>query len=270
MMKEFPKLNDVTFVRTREQFHTIAKIIGKVKETLVTPLAKNDNLWLTVADKGFAMPEAEALNNLQITCDIEAMKLEISSQGREEYIELQGKAPVEIINNLKIILNLFGVLKSFDFSNITATEDISIEKKNSSDFLVQLTNLHRLLKEFHSRIRDGVKTQVCLWPHHFDNAFIWYSGKKVNEQDEQMGIGVSNGDEMYPLPYIYITFWPPLRSTNKLEIIDEAILHDSDWIGLILPYEAIQNKTGIDAQKKLVEDFFNTSFSSVKIGFSKR
>ena len=161
-------------------------------------------------------------------------------------------------------------MKSLDFANITSTAVFSIPEKDSADFLVELYNFHRLLKEFHSRIREGVKTQVCLWPHHFDNAFIWYSGKKVNDSEEQMGIGVSNGDEMYELPYIYMTFWPPLRTTNRLEIIDGAILHDSDWTGLILPYESIQSKTGIESQKKLIEDFFNTSFSSVKIGFSKR
>jgi hypothetical protein len=270
MMKGFPKLNEVTFVRTREQFHTVAKIIGKVRETLVTPLAKNDNLWLNVVDKGFAMPEIENMKNIEIGCNIESMKIEISVSGKYDSIDFNGKSLAEIANNLMINLNLLGIEKSIDFSPFISSDKIDVSDNDSSDFLTQLYNFHRLLKEFHSRIREGVKTQVCLWPHHFDNAFIWYSGKKVNEQDEQMGIGVSNGDEMYPLPYIYMTFGPPLRTTNKLEIIDGAILHDSDWTGLILPYEAIENKTGIESQKRLIEDFFNTSFSSVIIGFLKR
>lgn len=269
-MNDFPALNETSYLKTRRQFHSIAKIIGKIRETIVTPIAKNDNLWLNIVDKGFAMPAIESLKNLEIGCNIETMKIEVGVSGKINSFDLKGKSFADIAKNLMINLNSAGIEKPIDFSALTSSGMVDISDKDSSDFLTQLYNFHWLIKEFHSRIREGVKTQVCLWPHHFDNAFIWYSGKKVNEQDEQMGIGVSNGDEMYPLPYIYMTFWPPLRTTNKLQIIDGAILHDSDWTGLMLPYEAIQAKQGIDEQKKLIEDFFNTSFSSIKMGFSKR
>lgn len=273
-MNDFPAIKVTSYIKTRGQFHSIAKIIGKIRETIVTPIAKNDNLWLNIVDKGFAMPPIESLKNLEIGCNIETMKIEVCDSGMNNSFDIKGKSLSDIANNLMINLNSAGVEKPIDFMALTLSGAVEISDKDSSDFLTQLYNFHWLIKEFHSRIREDVKTQVCLWPHHFDNAFIWYSGKKVNEQfangEEQMGIGVSNGDEMYPLPYIYMTFWPPLRTTNKLQIIDGAILHDSAWTGLILPYEAIQAKQGIDEQKKLIEDFFNTSFSSIKMGFSKR
>ena len=33
-----------------------------------------------------------------------------------------------------------------------------------------------------------------LWPHHFDFSVEWFTGKK----DEQIGTGISPGDEQYP------------------------------------------------------------------------
>ena len=95
-----------------------------------------------------------------------------------------------------------------------------------------------------------------MWPHHFDNAFKWFSGRKIDDGDEQMGIGISNGDDNYELPYIYMSFWPPLRKTNTLQIADGAVLHDTDWTGLMLPYESLMEKKTIDLQQKLIEDFF--------------
>ncbi len=292
-MKKFPQLKESSFLKTREQYHLIAKLIGKVRETLVKPIAKNDNLWFSVVDKGFCMPPIESINELEVGCNMETMKIDVTNSKDYKSIGINGMSIDDICKELNKVLNDFGVNTEIDFSNLVHSgvtrpqapawgrDALNISEKDSIDFLTQFYNFHWLLKEFHSRIREGVKTQICLWPHHFDNVFKWFTGKKVNEQDEQacltedavgrqVGIGVSNGDSSYTLPYIYMTFGSPLRTTNRLEIIDGAILHDSDWTGLTLPYEAIESKAGINEQKKLVEDFFNTSFSSVKIGFSKR
>ena len=137
-------------------------------------------------------------------------------------------------------------------------------------FCYNLQILMNCFTTFHNKINTGVKTQICLWPHHFDNAFKWFSGKKVNEEDEFMGIGVSNGDEMYELPYIYFTLYPPLRKTNTLEISEGAFLHDSDWTGLVLPYEALMEKKDADSQADLVNNFLDISYKSIQRGFTKR
>lgn len=129
-----------------------------------------------------------------------------------------------------------------------------------------------LLNDFRKRIPagDGVKAQICLWPHHFDNAFKWFSGKKIDDVYEQMGIGVSNGDEMYELPYIYMTIYPELRKMNTLEIPEGAHLHDTGWQGLILTYDAITEKKTAEEQRASVNNFLDVGFKGIKRGFSKR
>ena len=193
-MDNFPQLTNISFINTREQFHHIAKLIGKVRETLVNPIAKNDNLWLSVVDKGFCTPSIAEFNELEIGCNIETMKIEVANLKDYKAIELNGKTIAEIGEELVGVLKDFNISNDIDLSKICSSQVFSVQNDVAHNFLTQLFNYHWLLKEFHSRIRDGVKTQICLWPHHFDNAFIWYSGKKVNEQDEQVGIGVSNGD----------------------------------------------------------------------------
>jgi hypothetical protein len=246
-------------------------VIGKFREALVKPIAKNDNLWLSVVDKGFCTPPMNEYNDLEIGCDLETMKVEVANANNNyDSINIKGKTASELSDELVSLLSSLSGLSVNLKNGFDSSNKYDISEKDAHDFLTQLVNYNELLKSFHKKINIGVKTQICLWPHHFDNSFKWFSGKKINEEDEQMGIGVSNGDEMYELPYIYMTFYPPLRKTNTLEVPEGAFLHDSDWTGMILPYEAVIEKKTTEAQKSLVDNFFDVSFESIKRAFSKR
>jgi hypothetical protein len=272
-VKEFPILDESNFKKTRRQFHLIAELIGEYRKTLVKPIAKNDNLWLSVVENGFCTPPINEYNELEIGCNPEKLIVEVANnKNLYESININRKT-TNILNDelSKTLDNKFGVSAKINATPFDyAQGDFNISEKDASDFSIQLVNFDGLLRAFHKGISVGVKSQICLWPHHFDNAFKWFSGRKIDDEDEQMGIGVSNGDDNYELPYIYISFRPPLRKTNTLQIAEGAVLHDTGWTGLMLPYESLMEKKTIDAQKKLIEDFFNMSFASVQRGFSKR
>jgi hypothetical protein len=48
----------------------------------------------------------------------------------------------------------------------------------------------------------GKFTLVHLWPHGFDLSVEWFTGL---EYDQQIGIGISPGEENITLPYLYIS-----------------------------------------------------------------
>ncbi len=271
-MKDFPIFDESDFKKTRRQFHLIAELIGEYRKTLVKPIAKNDNLWLSIVESGFCTPPVNEHNELEIGCNPEKLIIEIvNNKNLYESINIIGKTQSALDDELGNTLNSkFGVNTAVDSDNFNSSKIIDIPEKDAEDFSAQLINFNELIKAFHKGINVGVKSQICLWPHHFDNAFKWFSGRKIDDEDEQMGIGISNGDDNYELPYIYVSFSPPLRKTNTLLIAEGAVLHDTDWTGLMLPYESVIEKKTIDAQQKLIEDFFSTSFASVQRGFSKR
>ena len=74
---------------------------------------------------------------------------------------------------------------------------------------------------------EGNFTQVHLWPHHFDFSVEWFSGKK----DEQIGTGISPGDEQYSEPYLYMNPYPfnPKVTEYNLPI---GRWHTSSWKGI--------------------------------------
>jgi len=270
-MTDFPNFSESIFIKTRRQFHSVAEVIGKFREMLVKPIAKNDNLWLRVADEGFCTPPMPEFRELEIGCNIQKLVVEVANnENKYDSIGFIGKTQRSLCEELNEVMIKFGVEKIIDSDNFDSAKPYNVSENDANEFLVQFTNYNALLSAFHKRISNGVKSQICLWPHHFDNAFKWFSGKKIDDQDEQMGIGVSNGDETYELPYIYMTFWPPLRKTNTLDIAEGAILHDTDWTGLVLPYESVAEKQGIEEQKRIIENFFDVSFAAVQRAFSKR
>ena len=74
---------------------------------------------------------------------------------------------------------------------------------------------------------EGNFTLVHLWPHHFDFSTEWFTGKK----DEQIGTGISPGDEQYSEPYLYMNPYPfnPKVTQNNLPV---GKWHTSTWKGI--------------------------------------
>jgi hypothetical protein len=71
--------------------------------------------------------------------------------------------------------------------------------------------LHRFAQEI-----GGEQSPVQVWPHHFDMALTWFSGRRVPGVDpenveasaEQVTVGLSTGDDAVPTPYVYATAYP--------------------------------------------------------------
>ena len=78
-----------------------------------------------------------------------------------------------------------------------------------------LSQLDLLFKQFSGELRRGAGA-VRLWPHHFDLAMMWLTGRLIPGQDpdnedyadERMNFGFSTGDATVPEPYLYATAYP--------------------------------------------------------------
>lgn len=273
-MKNLPHLEEQQYIKTRRRIHSIAMLNGRFREALVEPIAKNDNLWLAAGEKGFSTPPMAKYNGLEIGFNPEILCIEIADEGgRYGSVAVSGKSQQGLaLELLEILTGDFNLTPAVDASEFDASRKIEIDPSAAQEFLQQFAWFTDALNAFHKTIgfNDGVKTQVCLWPHHFDNAFKWFSGRKIDETDEFMGVGVSNGDDMYELPYVYMTIYPELRKMNTLDVPEGAHLHDSGWQGLLLTYEAITEKASAEEQTELVNNFLTRGFAAIKRGFSKR
>ena len=107
----------------------------------------------------------------------------------------------------------------------------------------------RTLELFRMRL-DGNFTLVHLWPHHFDFSVEWFTGRA----DEQIGTGISPGDEKYSEPYLYMNPSPfnPKIIENNLPI---GTWHTSTWKGIKLERADLGNYPQHEATDLLYQLF---------------
>ncbi len=104
--------------------------------------------------------------------------------------------------------------------------------------LVNLT-----LARFKGSLREETGPLV-LWPHNFDLAFLWFSGRKVPGQDpadpehadEQMSFGFEPGDAGIPEPYFYATAYPKPDGFAGSPLPAGATWQSEGWTGAVLRY----------------------------------
>lgn len=263
MTIDFPILDENDYTRIRKQLHSLARIIGRFREVLVKATVKNGNLWLNVYENGFRIPLMEQYGELEINVNLQKLRVEVVNPNIIYTVDIDGDSTSSIEVELVKILGELQI--GIDESKISLgfEHDFDLDRESTGQFLTQMVNYNDLLKAFQKTIHEGTKTQICLWPHHFDNAFIWYSGNQINGIDGQIEIGVSNGDESSALPYIYMTPWPIPAGIGEIRLTDGASLHTEGWTGVILPYKTVEGERNYEAQKELISVFLNTTFEQL-------
>jgi hypothetical protein len=101
----------------------------------------------------------------------------------------------DIFERLQTIVTKFGIDISASSDHLTSlnTDDLSC-------YLKFATKASKNLELFRMKL-SGNFTQLHLWPEGFDLSVEWV----VDKNDEQIGVGISLGDEHEELPYLYIS-----------------------------------------------------------------
>jgi hypothetical protein len=86
------------------------------------------------------------------------------------------------------------------------------------------------------KLIGGVVSPILLYPHHFDVSLVWYPF----DDDRQIAIGWSSGDDTIPEPYVYATAYPEPDGFAKLPLPKGAYWHHTGFRGAILTYAHLQ------------------------------
>ena len=110
----------------------------------------------------------------------------------------------------------------------------NIKVGEMKQFLQYAESSVKILENFRMKMKAENFTMVHLWPHHFDFSIEWFSGNK----DEQIGTGISPGDEQYPEPYIYMNPYPFNKKITEAQL-PFGRWHTSGWNGIKIELEEI-------------------------------
>ena len=121
----------------------------------------------------------------------------------------------------------------------------NIKPDEMKPFLQYAESAVKILENFRMKIKVENFTMVHLWPHHFDFSVEWFSGNK----DEQIGTGISPGDEHYSEPYIYMNPYPFNEKITESQL-PFGRWHTSRWNGIKIELEDILKNSSEDASSE--------------------
>ncbi|MDL2363115.1 MAG: DUF5996 family protein [Patescibacteria group bacterium] len=252
-MSNLPELQYKNLLPTRNYLQNICLALGAIQRSLI-PQEKHDwHYGLEVGMRGILTQELPIQDEkLRISLDFVTWKVRIGSTNwsLEEY------AAPEIFNNLRARLQHQGVN-----ANIEQPEFLEgstrFSKSEAEKFAKVLWWMDKRFAVAKAKLVGGLTAPTLLYAHHFDLALVWFP----NNDQKQVAIGFSTGDEMVPEPYIYGATYPNAEILQTVQLVEGARFQTVGFTGLVLPFDALQSGSNPQA---LFDSFAGTLFNSVK------
>ena len=197
-----------------EHLQNLCKVIGELKSQLIDELPHFGHQALFFQNDEITTGQLN--NKTEIKIHLLTGQLIFFHNENNDFIDITKD---NISNQLsKIIANYDLKLPEIEIGTVAHSE--------LSTFYDYAVKAKRTIELFRMTL-DGNFTLVHLWPHHFDFSVEWFTGKK----DEQIGTGISPGDEQYSEPYLYMNPYPfnPKITQNNLPV---GKWHTSSWKGI--------------------------------------
>lgn len=261
----FPPLPLDEWRPTRDTIQAYAHLLGKIRRALTPPQKHWWHVSLRVTTTGLTttpIPAGDKTFALLLDFVNHRLLATTSYGGRREF-PLRGQSVKQFKDELLRDLQAWGIEPAIDAAPFDDDTPGAYDKTAVANFWQALTQIDVALKALRHGFR-GESSPVQLWPHHFDLAVVWFSGRLVPDQDpndpdyadEQMNFGFSTGDAGMPEPYFYATAYPTPDGFTDHALPEGAHWHTEGWTGALLPYRLLTETA--DPHAKLFA-FFKTA-----------
>ncbi len=240
-----PPLALASWQPTRDTLQGYVTILGRLRAGLTPPQPHWQHISVRVGTGGLtttplSLPDG---GRLEMRLDLEQHSLIVDSRTSWQ-LALAGQPPQTLGETVIAKLAEEGWMPPIDAG--TLSPDGAWDRQAIAAYWQALTFTHAVLAEFRAGL-PGSTTPIQLWPHHFDLAVNWFSGRKVpgydpedlEWADEQMGFGFSTGDGGIPDPYYYVTAYPWPEAIVESPLPALAHWHREGWNGAVLRYDAL-------------------------------
>jgi hypothetical protein len=264
----FPAMPLANWQPTRDMLQLYSKVFGRIRRTLSPPQKHWWHISLRAAPNGLTttaipIPEADEAT-FELVLDLQQAQLIITtSRGETWQAPLAGQPVKEFCEATLAALAKMGIIVELDRSLFADETSGVIDREAAKTCGQVLTSVDQVLKQFKAEL-PGETSPVQLWPHHFDLAMVWLSGRKVpgidpaDEEwaDEQMNFGFSTGDEGMPDPYFYATAYPWPENIVNAPLPSGATWYTQSWKGGLLMYDTL---VGLDHPEEALLAFLRSA-----------
>lgn len=220
-----------------ENIHPICMVVGELKQQLIEELPHFGHHGLFFQNDEITTGQLN--NRTEIKINLLTGQLLYFHNEKGYFIDLKRDNILEKLKEITSKQNL--KLSEEPLKNVNEKELLGYH-----DFAVKVKRVFELVR---MNLRDNF-TLIHLWPHHFDFSLEWFTGNK----DEQIGIGMSPGDETYSFPYLYMNPWPFDEKIVE-EPLPIGVWHTEGWNGIKVEWDDLAGLSSKDAAEKIIELF---------------
>jgi hypothetical protein len=241
----FPPLELDDWEPTRDALWGYARCLGSIRRALVDPARHWSHVSLTVGTRGPTTgPLKTAGDRFELRLDIRNAQVVLDSEsGRAWAGHLPGTPFEEILDRVQGWISRTGGESPLDVDRPESEAGTGYDQAAAERYWSALSRIEAVFAAFAGGLR-GETHGPQLWPHHFDLAVLWLSGRQVPGEDpedeeaadESMNFGFSTGDEGIPNPYFYVTAYPQPESFETTQLPPGAKWHTQGWSGARLDY----------------------------------
>ena len=223
-----------------QQMQPLQKVclsISEIKQQLVEELPHYGNQALYFHNDEITTGLID--NKIEIKIHLSTGQLLYFNDEKGHYIDLYTDNITDKLNEITGtygLKSIQGKLENLNFEKISTFRDHAIPAK-------------RILENFRMTLRNNF-TSIHLWPHHFDFSVEWFTGNA----DEQIGTGVSPGDEHHSEPYLYMNPYP-FNERILEQNLPLGTWNTEEWQGVKIEWKDILKYPTQNASGKLHEVF---------------
>ncbi len=244
---ELPVTDDVSLEAARTQCHYAIQWLGRLGR--VAAVAAPDDSHTSMQWD----PNRNALvtqgGDLNLSFSFRDFSLTFKHEDVSDRFSLEGKSESDIRVWLGSHLDQSGLNPAgldealpYELPVSLLTSGSTYDGTSAQAGLVYLHGLYRntaaLLRSITQA--DARALPIRCWPHHFDMAILIAVDEQVDEAARSVGIGMSPGDDNYPMPYFYVTPWPYPDAAHLPPLPEPGHWHTDGWVGAILMASKLQ------------------------------
>jgi hypothetical protein len=248
MSPKLPELKLSELEATKNYLQDACKVIGQLQLALIPKSPHDWHYGLEVTMRGISTQTLDVNSRpTRVLIDLVRHKLRL---GELNWI-LRENSPAELFSNIQSWCDeqkLDVELRQPEMNSGTVVYDA----QQADIYINSLWWIERQFKAVKDKTVEGLTSPILLYPHHFDLSLVWFP----LEDERQIAIGFSLGDQDIAEPYIYITLYPEPEAISKIKLPEGAYFQSQGFNGAILLYGVLQKQAA--PEKALCEFITDT------------
>lgn len=234
MSKDLPELKPADLKSSRDYLRDVALAMGSLQRGFLPVSPRDWQHGLEVTMRGIATQEF-IVGNERVKVLLDLVKNKIRLDGVNWNIDEYSGA--ELFKNFKSWLESKGIQVKLEEPEFTGG---TYDPVQGEAYAETLWWLHKQFQIIKAEISSGITSPILLYPHHFDLSLVWFP----YDDDKQVSIGFSTGDETVSEPYVYLTLYPEPKGFDKMlseKLPEEAYWQKDGFSGAILTYSKMRS-----------------------------